>query len=521
MPGNNLPKPAMKNTLDEKKPDLRILHLEDDSNDAELISANLAEGGILCSITLVETREQFLFALEAREYDLILADFKLPSFDALSALEIVKEKHLEIPFILVSGTVGEELAVEALKTGVTDYVLKPRLSRLVPAVLRAMKESEERRELKQAEEALHAYDVEREQILKHTPFMFVHCTRDLRYRYVSLSYARLVGYRQEEIAGKKIAEILGDEAFQKARPYIEKVLQGEAVQYEIQITLQKGGSQFLSVGYVPEKDEQGEVLGFIGSMVDISDTKRLQNQLQEFMERYHELLRIDRSSRLGELTASLSHELNQPLGAILSNAQAALRFLASGKNDPELFREILQNIVHDSKRGADIIRSLRSLVKKGETKKEPININEVLREIVDILNSEVIAHNMTISPLLDETLPLVIADKTQIQQVTLNLIMNAIDAMSQSAADNKKIKLQTETNNGFVRVSVYDSGPGIPSEDVDRVFDPFYTTKIGGLGMGLAVCKSIIKGHGGRISASNNPEGGAIFSFDLNIQGHI
>lgn len=248
--------------------------------------------------------------------------------------------------------------------------------------------------------------------------------------------------------------------------------------------------------------------------------KQADRELRESERRYHELLRIDRSSRLGELTASLAHELNQPLGAILSNAQAALRLLASGKNNPELSREILQNIVQDDKRAADIIRSLRSMVKKGETRKEPININEVLREIIDILRSELNANNITISLLLDETLPLVIADKTQIQQVALNLIMNAIDAMSQSAADKRTIILQTEKSNGFVRVSVHDSGPGIPSGNVDRVFDPFYTTKISGLGMGLTVCKHIITDHGGRILAGNNPEGGATFSFELKVQDH-
>ena len=254
---------------------------------------------------------------------------------------------------------------------------------------------------------------------------------------------------------------------------------------------------------------------------EITERKQMEKEFREFMGRYHELLRIDRSSRLGELTASLAHELNQPLAAILSNAQAALRLLASGKNNPELSREILQNIVQDDKRAAGIIRSLRLMVKKEETRKEPININEVLREIIDILRSEFIAHNITISLLLDETLPLVNADKTQIQQVALNLIMNAIDAMSQSAADNKTIKLQTEKSNGFVRVSVHDSGPGIPSEDVDRVFEPFYTTKISGLGMGLAVCKHIITDHRGRILVMNNPEGGATFSFELKAQDHV
>jgi len=213
--------------------------------------------------------------------------------------------------------------------------------------------------------------------------------------------------------------------------------------------------------------------------------KAASSHLQELAQRCREPLRVDRSSRLGELTASLAHELNQPLAAILSNAQAALRFLASGKNDPELSREILQNIVQDDKRAADVIRSLRSMVKKGEARKEPVSINDVLREVIAITRGEVIARDVQIETLLDEPLPSVIADKTQIQQVALNLILNAMDANALRAPDKKKIVLQTGQNDGFIRTSVHDCGPGIPTEKVDSVFDPFYTTKKNGFGMAL------------------------------------
>jgi signal transduction histidine kinase len=243
-------------------------------------------------------------------------------------------------------------------------------------------------------------------------------------------------------------------------------------------------------------------------------------QLRESEERYRELLRVDRSSRLGELTASLAHELNQPLAAILSNAQAALRFLASGKNDPELSREILQNIVQDDKRAADVIRSLRSMIKKGEVRKGPVNINDTLLEVIAIAQGELTSHNVLIETLLNGTIPPVIADKTQIQQVALNLIMNAMDVMAQCAPDKRKIIVQTKLRDSFVRASVHDYGPGIPAERVDSIFDPFYTTKNNGLGMGLAVCKSIVTAHGGRIWAENNPEGGATLSFELKVADH-
>jgi C4-dicarboxylate-specific signal transduction histidine kinase len=256
-------------------------------------------------------------------------------------------------------------------------------------------------------------------------------------------------------------------------------------------------------------------------LVDMNRKKKKASaQLREYVDRYHELLRVDRSSRLGELTATLAHELNQPLAAILSNAQAALRFLASGKNDPELSREILQNIVQDDKRAADIIRSLRSMVKKGESKKEPIDINSLLHEIINIAQGSLLVHDISVETDLHKNLPLVIGNKTQIQQVALNLITNAMDALAQSPPDKRKIIVKTELIEGFVRVAVHDYGPEISTEQPEKIFEPFYTTKSNGLGMGLAVCKSIITDHGGNIWAERNPEGGEIFFFSLKAKDH-
>jgi signal transduction histidine kinase len=247
----------------------------------------------------------------------------------------------------------------------------------------------------------------------------------------------------------------------------------------------------------------------------VRSQKKTSRQLSEYEERYRELLRIDRSSRLGELTASLAHELNQPLAAILSTAQAALRFLEAGENDPALHREILQNIVKDDKRAADVIRSLRSMVKKGPVQREKINIFEVLSEVIVIVQGELIAHNIQIDTLLYEIQPWVFADKNQIQQVLLNLILNGIDAVNQTVSHERKIMMKAEKSDGFIRISVHNTGSVIPEENFEKIFEPFYTTKNNGFGMGLAVCKTIITEHGGRIWAANDPDGGATLAFEL------
>ena len=259
----------------------------------------------------------------------------------------------------------------------------------------------------------------------------------------------------------------------------------------------------------------------IGYLIHLTrKQKQTAIQLVEYEERYKELLRIDRTSRLGELTASLAHELNQPLTAILSTAQAALRFLESGNNDPALHREILQNIVQDDKRAADIIRSLRSMVKKEESIKEKVNVVEALSEVVAITHGELIKHNVQVETLLDASLPPVLANKGQIQQVLLNLILNAVDSLEQIAPDKRMIILQTNNSDGVIRVAVNDNGTGIPPENIEHVFEPFFSTKGTGLGMGLSVCKTIITSYGGRIWAEKNPAGGATVSFELPVPDH-
>ena len=230
-----------------------------------------------------------------------------------------------------------------------------------------------------------------------------------------------------------------------------------------------------------------------------------------------ELLHVERSLRLNELTASLAHELNQPLAAILSNAQAALRFLKSDKPDLNEFQEIMRDIISDDQRAGNVIRSLRSMMKREEGEKRPIILNDVLNDVIQIFRSEAIFRNVHIETEFDGSLPPVLGDKGQLQQVVLNLIMNGAEAMSRNPPEQRKLILRTQRKDHSIWVSVRDFGPGIDKENLERVFEPFFTTKGTGLGMGLAVCSSIIKSHGGRIWAENNPDGGATFFIELPI----
>jgi PAS domain S-box-containing protein len=264
----------------------------------------------------------------------------------------------------------------------------------------------------------------------------------------------------------------------------------------------------------PILDDKGEIQSIVHQIRDITEQKQTAEEIQRARA---ELLRVERSFRINELTASLAHELNQPLAAILSNAQAALHFLESDKPDLKEFREILRDIVQDDKRAGNVIRSLRAMMKREEGEKNSIILNDVLKDVVAIFRSEAVLRHVAIEAQLAELLPPVLADRIQLQQVTLNLIMNAAEAMAQNSSEERKIILRTYTADTCVRVSVRDFGRGIDEEDLKRVFQPFFTKKGTGLGMGLAISKSIIEAHGGRIWGENHPDGGALFAFELPV----
>jgi PAS domain S-box-containing protein len=264
----------------------------------------------------------------------------------------------------------------------------------------------------------------------------------------------------------------------------------------------------------PIFNDKGETINIIHVVKDITERKRAEAEVAHART---ELLRVERSSRLSELTASLAHELNQPLAAILSNAQAALRFLKSDKPDLNEFQEIMRDIISDDQRAGNVIRSLRSMMKREEGEKRPTILNDILNDVIQIFRSEAIFRNVSIETELDGSLPPVFGDKGQLQQVVLNIVMNGAEAMSRNPPEQRKLILRTQRKDHSIWVTVRDFGPGIDKENLERVFQPFFTTKGTGFGMGLAVCSSIIKDHRGRIWVENNPDGGATFFIELPI----
>jgi signal transduction histidine kinase len=233
---------------------------------------------------------------------------------------------------------------------------------------------------------------------------------------------------------------------------------------------------------------------------------------RESKEQRQQLTHLTRVSLLGQLSGALAHELNQPLTAILSNAQAALRFLAADKIDPAELREILGDIVAEDQRAGEVIRRLRALFQRGETQFQLLDANGLVHEALDLAHGDLVTRNVDVATELSPGLPAVQADRVQMQQVLLNLLVNACEAMSLNEPGERKLSISTQAlADGGVQVSVADRGPGIPEERLPRLFEPFFTTKPQGLGMGLSISRSIVTAHGGRLWGANNAGRGAIF----------
>jgi C4-dicarboxylate-specific signal transduction histidine kinase len=244
---------------------------------------------------------------------------------------------------------------------------------------------------------------------------------------------------------------------------------------------------------------------------DITERKRTEEILRQTEA---ELAHVARVATLGEMAASIAHEINQPLGAMVNNASACLRWLAA--NNVEEARHSAELIRADGHRTAEIIQRIRSFAKKTPQQKDWIDINQSIREVVALARSEMQRHNVSLETQLSGDVPLVFADRVQLQQVILNLVMNAVEAMSEVTEGPRRVLFRTDADaSGEIVVVVRDSGPGIAPEHLDRLFMPFYTTKPHGMGMGLAICRSIVEAHGGSLRARANEDRGATFQFTL------
>ena len=259
----------------------------------------------------------------------------------------------------------------------------------------------------------------------------------------------------------------------------------------------------------PRFSPTGDFIGYAGSVLDITDRKEVE-------EKNRALAHVQRLAVMGELTAAIAHELRQPLAAIMSNADAARLLLKSGQPPLDEIDEIVTDIRSANMRANAVLGHLRDFLRNRQTEKLPLDLNTVVRDVLLLVSSDAQRRRLQISTELAEGLPIVVANRTQIEQVLLNLVVNAMDAMLDSDLEKRKLTIRTRNGAGRVEVSVVDSGHGIATANLPRLFESFFTTRADGMGLGLSLARSIIESHAGRIWADNNPGGGATFRFTLN-----
>ena len=267
---------------------------------------------------------------------------------------------------------------------------------------------------------------------------------------------------------------------------------------------------------LPLRDPNGRILKWFGTVVDLHDWREAQQALRMTQA---ELARVSRLTTMGELAASIAHEVNQPLTAVTNNGSACLRLLANRSLEPEVLRRALEEIVADGTRASAVITRIRGFIKKAPVEKTVLDVNEVIQEVLALAAHELHKNQVLFECQLSNTLPLVRTDRIQVQQVLLNLIMNSIEAMTGANDEPRVLVVESRIDeSGGVLVAVRDSGAGLGSQ-ADRLFTPFFTTKANGMGMGLPISRSLIESHGGRLWATTNSPHGAVFSFTLPAAG--
>jgi PAS domain S-box-containing protein len=373
-------------------------------------------------------------------------------------------------------------------------------------------------ERKEAEEALRESEERYRNVVETQTELICRYRPDGTLTFVNDAYCRYFGRSRDELIGRKFTDLLPEHAREDAMAYVRSLISDSvAGNYEHQVISKGKGPAWQQWKDHVIRNSNGEIVELQGVGRDITELKQAK---REARERRKEVTHLTRVASLGELSGALAHELNQPLTAILSNAQAAQRMLAQKVIDLPEVREILQDIVVDDNRASEVIRRLRVLFKKGDAQLQPLDVNEVTAEVLELAHSELVTHRVTGNYRMTPDLPPVRADRIQLQQVLLNLVVNACEAMGSTDPQARMLGVSTNLHDdGRVNIEIADRGNGLPPEAMDRVFEPFYTTKANGLGLGLSISRSIIAAHGGRLWARNNGDLGATFVVELPAAG--
>lgn len=502
----------------------RIVLLEDEDRDAELIERELRRGGLVPELSRVQNEEELVAALQDAAPDVILAGYRLPALDGLAALNIARELVPGVPFIFVSGPIGEERAVEALRMGATDYVLKDRLSRLPAAVRGAIEQRAERarRQAGEDRDALAGGPDQRdaEALARRNELILdsVHegiCGVDAEGRgiFVNAAATRLLGWSKEELLGRKLHDVVhhstagGSPCLPRECPMLEAFREGDVVDYET-VLYRRDGSAFPVTLDCAGLTENGAPAGMVVTFADLSSRLLLERQLEQ----------VRRISGLGRIAAGTAHEFNN----VLMGIQPFVEVLEKSSNDPRIVA-IARQLRRSVARGKSVTQEILRFASDSELTLEPVDTLSWLEGLR--VELQAILENVQLIMEFPEEPLRVDADSSSLQQVMTNLVINARDAMNGSGtvtirarrpAPGDEFSFATlEHPEHFLLLSVTDTGTGIAPEVAARIFEPMFTTKRKGNGLGLAFAHQVVTRHGGTIFVESTLGRGASFHIFL------
>lgn len=487
---------------------LRVLHLEDSRRDAELIRSTLEAEGLDCQVVHVKNQKEFETAITPDRFDVILSDYTLPHYNGFSALDFARRKAPAVPFILLSGTLGEELAVESLKTGATDYVLKQRLARLVPAIRRAVIEAEERAKRQQAEE-----QVREQAALLDKARDAIH-VRDLEDRigYWNQGAQRLYGWTAAEAIGKNANELLSNEISSQLSEARERVIERGEWLGELRLITKDAKTVVVESRWTLVRDSEGKPKAKLVIDTDITEKKALEAQF----------LRAQRMESIGALAGGIAHDLNNVLAPILMVVDLLQDELATTKS-----RNMLEMVKASAQRGSEMVKQILSFARGVGGEHTMLQVNHLVTEMGKLAR-DTFPRSIRIQVKTGKDLYLINGDATQLHQVLMNLCVNARDGMPDGGSllieankiilEKKPIPMQERFASGpYVVLTVSDTGQGIPPHLLDKIFEPFFTTKeVGkGTGLGLSTVLGIVKTHNGFCEVSSEVGKGTTFRIYL------
>lgn len=483
---------------------MRILHLEDSVIDAELIEARVREEWPDCTFTRVSTREAYEAHLREGAFDLVLTDYTLPDFDGLAALELARQWCPHKPFIFLSGTIGEERAVEALREGAFDYVLKDRLSRLLPAVHKAMARSAEIRRRHAAE----ARVAELASLLDKARDAIMVVTLQGDVTFWNASAVRLFGWTITEAMGRNLLGLVFGEDRLSGAEALAAVQRSGDWSGELHLISRTGQPVTVESRWTLVADAVGQPHSVLLINTDVTERKRLEGQL----------LRAQRLESVGTLASGLAHDLNNVLSPIIM-ATSVLKLQLTNSEDLHL----LNSIETTAQYGSSLIRQLLAFGRGTEGERVRVDVKKLIEDLETLLRPS-LGKEISLRTTVDSAAWPILADPTQVSQALINLCVNARDAMPAGGRieivtanvtfDPSVARIYSEVAPGrFLQITVSDTGNGISPEIIDRIFDPFFTTRGPGkgTGLGLSTVRGILKGHGGFVTVESTLGQGTLF----------